>query len=218
MRLYHFVKEKYGILDLEMRRLKLARIADLNDPFEFTPACSDTKARKVIADFKRRAHAKIGLLCFSARQDNPVQWSHYADGHKGMCLGFDVPDNHVAQVEYALTRPLADMQKLFANETSGEDEMNRWLNVKYEHWRYEQEWRAAFELDPANQHPDGNYYEEFSSNLRLREVMVGVRSALTRLDVNNLLGDLAEHVQIGKARISFQEAYRVVHQRNRKIW
>lgn len=210
MRLYHFVKEEYGVLNLEMRRLKLARIADLNDPFEFAPACPDPKARKVMTDFKRQAHAKVGLLCFSARRDNPVQWSHYADGHKGMCLGFDIPDEHVTKVQYTPTRPMADMQKLFADETAGHEEINRWLNVKYDHWQYEKEWRAAFTLDPKNQHPDGNYYEEFCSDLRLAEVMIGVRSTLTRLDVKNLLGDVGEYVEIAKARLSFKETYRVV--------
>ena len=218
MRLYHFVSEKFGKLNLEMRRLKLARIADLNDPFEFDPACPDKKARQVIADFKRQAHETIALLCFSEKRDNPVQWSHYADGHKGVCLGFDIPDDHVAKVKYETARPMVDMKKLFPNQTAGEEEINRWLNVKYDHWRYEQEWRAAFKLDPATKHADGNYYENFGPQLRLAEVMIGVRSTLTRLDVNNLLGDIAEHVEIAKGRLTFRETYRVVQQQDRRIW
>jgi Protein of unknown function (DUF2971) len=218
MRLYHFVKEKYGIINLEMRRLKLARIADLNDPFEFAPACPDAKARKVIADFKRQAHESIGLLCFSSFRDNPVQWSHYAEGHRGMCLGFDVPDSYVTKVEYAPNRPIADMTKLFANEMSGREEIERWLSVKYEHWSYEQEWRAAFKLNPEYRQSDGNYYEAFGPNLQLAEVMIGERSTITRLDLNNLLGEIADDVEISKARLSFRKTYRIVRLRGTKYW
>lgn len=218
MRLYHFMKEKYGKSNLQARHIKLARIAELNDPFEFAPACSDATARKVIADFKRQANNRIGLLCFSARRDNPVQWSHYADGHKGMSLGFEVPDSQVAEVKYAPTRPIADMRALFANELSGHDEIRRWLNIKYEHWHYEKEWRAEFTLENANRHADGNYYVDFGPNLKLVEVMVGERSALTRLDVNNLLGDLAGSVEVCKARLSFRHTYRVVKQQGKNYW
>ena len=31
----------------------------------------------------------IGICCFSKRKDNVLLWSHYADSHKGICLGFD---------------------------------------------------------------------------------------------------------------------------------
>lgn len=96
--------------------------------------------------------------------------------------------------------------------------MSRWLNVKYEHWAYEHEWRAEFQLDPSTRQADGNYYELFGADLRLAEVMVGVRSGLTRLDVNNLLGDIASQVKVSKARLSFRETYRVVQQKSAKIW
>jgi hypothetical protein len=34
MRLYHYLSEKHALDDLENKRLKIARIEDLNDPFE----------------------------------------------------------------------------------------------------------------------------------------------------------------------------------------
>jgi len=218
MRLYHFVKEKYGLLNLQHRRLKVARIADLNDPFEFFPACPDAKARRVINDFKRSAHEKVGLLCFSADRKNPVQWSHYADGHKGMCLGFDVPDSLVTKIDYAATRPMADMQCLFASEESGDAEIKRWLNIKYKHWEYENEWRVAKELKPEERHADGNWYAEFDPDIRLAEVLIGVRSRLTRFDLNNLLGDLAGSVDLWQTRLAFKTVYEVVLQMDRRRW
>ncbi len=32
-----------------------------------------------------------GILCLSKKQDDPLMWSHYADGHSGVCLGLDIP-------------------------------------------------------------------------------------------------------------------------------
>jgi hypothetical protein len=34
MRVYHFINEEYGLDDLRRRRLKIATILELNDPFE----------------------------------------------------------------------------------------------------------------------------------------------------------------------------------------
>lgn len=31
---------------------------------------------------------RIGLLCLSSRDRDILMWSYYADGHKGVCLGF----------------------------------------------------------------------------------------------------------------------------------
>lgn len=33
---------------------------------------------------------KYGLLCFCETWQSPLLWNHYADRHKGICLGFDV--------------------------------------------------------------------------------------------------------------------------------
>lgn len=218
MRLYHFLPEKYGILDLEHRRLKVARIADLNDPFEFLPACPTAQGRKIIRDFKRRAHEGIGLLCFSEDRKNPVQWSHYAEGHKGLCLGFDVPATHVRKVTYSPTRTVADINRLFANQESGEAEISRWLGIKYDHWSYEHEWRCEVILSAEERDADGNWYQSFGPDLRLAEVMVGERSRLTRLDIHNALGDLAPHVELWKARLAFRERYEVVRQQLPRMW
>ena len=34
MRLYHFINKKYGLESLSLKRLKIAQIDKLNDPFE----------------------------------------------------------------------------------------------------------------------------------------------------------------------------------------
>ena len=41
----------------------------------------------------------VGITCFSARNDSMLMWSHYANSHKGVCIGFEIP-----QAEQAMKR------------------------------------------------------------------------------------------------------------------
>ena len=49
-----------------------------------------------------------GILCFSLNWTSLLLWAHYADNHKGICLGFDLqdgPDWYVYPVSYVKERP-----------------------------------------------------------------------------------------------------------------
>ncbi len=72
------------------------------------------------------------------------------------------------------------------------------------------------ELDPAMK-SDGLYFLEFGENLRLREIIIGANSALTRSEVADALGDMADEVSSIKARLAFR-SFRVVRQRLHLAW
>jgi hypothetical protein len=82
--------------------LKLALIDSLNDPFEFLGVASrDSNVRRQYRFLKDGFARYMGLLCFSENWRNPVQWSHYAERHRGICLGFDVsPTVELRKVVY----------------------------------------------------------------------------------------------------------------------
>ena len=72
MRLYHFTNAEHGLSDLREKHLKIARIDQLNDPFEFIGAdLSNDDLRKGIEDVKNYYNEIIGMLCFSKNWDNP---------------------------------------------------------------------------------------------------------------------------------------------------
>ena len=109
MRLYHFTNEKYGLEDLREKHLKVARISDLNDPTEFLAADLSNEEFSVAMEQMRESLANDhGILCFSENWRSLVQWAHYADKHKGLCLGFDIPDHFPAKVDYVENRLSAD--------------------------------------------------------------------------------------------------------------
>jgi hypothetical protein len=91
MRVYHFTSCKAALSILDSRRLRLSRIANLNDPFEFLAAdLSDKANRWALKKTKNDLSKTKGVICFSENWTNPVQWAHYARSHRGVCLGFDV--------------------------------------------------------------------------------------------------------------------------------
>ncbi|MCC7017080.1 MAG: DUF2971 domain-containing protein [Rhodospirillales bacterium] len=105
MRLYHFLPAKHVLDDLTKGRLKLSQIDNLNDPFELW--CSeqrDHRIRIALRSWKKDMAKKYGLLCFCATWSNPLLWSHYANRHEGICLGLDVRDDSVAEVDYVEKR------------------------------------------------------------------------------------------------------------------
>ena len=245
MKLYYFTNAEYGLSDLREKHLKIARINQLNDPFEFMSAdLSNDDLRKGIEALKEYHNGIIGLLCFSKNWDNPVQWAHYADKHKGLCLGFDVASSLCIKVDYKDERlssvdvisgtdqfksVLQDEMNTYIGVPASKEEflvkknefihkiaprrlreeteadevglefMKKILSTKYSHWHYEQEYRFFPYLSSAK-YINSLYYFDFSAELVLREVIIGVNSWLTTNKVKGALGTISA-VEVFKARL-----------------
>lgn len=114
MKIYHYLPRVFAIENLKNRRLKISRLNDLNDHFEFGAADHSNEEQRIIWEhWKQQQNEKWGLICFSKTWNNPVLWSHYADRHRGVCLGFKIPDDRVAQVKYTRSRLNINILKLY---------------------------------------------------------------------------------------------------------
>jgi len=217
MRVYHFVNEEYGLDDLRRRRLKIATILELNDPFElFAISHSDEAVRHAFRVMKDELAQTKGLLCFSRNWRNPVQWSHYADKHRGICLGFDVPEEKLGRVSYSKRRLVTDTEKLVSPRQVDAETALNFLFTKYAHWRYEDEIRSFVSLE--NRDPEtGLFFVTFSPHLKLREVIVGACCRVNRLTLKQALGEDSDDVTVFKARLAFK-TFRVVRQRDESLW
>lgn len=217
LRVYHFVNRDYGLEDIERRRLKIATLDELNDPFEFFGvSLHDEGLRHAFRAMKKQLSAKRGLLCFSGRWSNPVQWSHYADKHRGLCLGFDVSDDSLGPVNYARRRMVVKAEQLRDPRQLDAALALKFLFTKYSHWRYENEFRCLVELDEPDS-DKGLYFADFSDQMRLRQVIVGAEASVSRQQLRNVLGDLAPSVEAFKARLAYR-SFRVVRQKNERLW
>jgi hypothetical protein len=220
MRLYHFTTARYGLEDIRHRRLKVARIGDLNDPYEFLQVASRSpKTRGRYQYLKRSLAEYMGMLCFSESWRNPVQWSHYADRHRGICLGFEITKSEfgfiISSTYRTRCRPADAMQDYGPAAIS---HMMDLLTLKFRHWDYEQEHRLFVKLEEQDE-DSSLYFYDFSTGgqISLREIIVGARSPVSPEEVADALGTLRSTVPARKARLAFRK-FEVVRQRDADLW
>lgn len=217
MRLYRFMNAENGLRSIRERRLRIGRIEELNDDFEFIGVALQDKAERIaLREMRRHLSDKNGVLCMTKGWSSPLMWAHYADSHKGMVLGFDVPDHAFYEVEYTDKRPkLSDFGHMTLDDITPED-IKRLTKMKAVGWGYEQEYRAYLALnDGVNISGIVHYFLPFSSNLKLREVIVGSRYKGQRSDVLAAVDDPA--VDTYMSRGSFED-FVVVRQRQYSMW
>ena len=202
-RLYRYWSEKHGLQALQERRVRVSRIMELNDPFEFlSHDLKERDHREALKKLKRQLDKTRGVLCFSEDWRNPVMWAHYADRYKGVCMGFDVAvsgakdDAVLGKITYVKERlPWPDKLDLhFTNDL---------LLTKFDHWSYEQEWRGFVDFENCEKDA-GHYFTPFSDDLVLKEVYIGLSSSTSPQQVMTALNGL-QGVSIKKTRAGFRK-------------
>jgi len=213
MRVYNFSPENHAVSNLENNRIKVATIEDLNDPFELNAAKQPTKEmRRVFHGFTGDMHEKFGLICFAESWSNPVMWSHYADKHRGVCLGFDVPDKYLIKVKYINSRLAIEFDDN-EQENINSDFVQKLFSTKFSDWEYEKEWRMFIGLDETD--PDsGLYFYNFNSDMLLKEVILGSRCQTTTDSIKTILSGSEHNISIIKSRLAFK-SFSVV--RNKRV-
>lgn len=205
MRVYHFFNKEHGLEALQNERLKISRIKDLNDPFELLGVdISNRNVRKAFLEMKSDFGENRGLICFSKGWKNPVLWSHYADRFRGLCLGFDVPNELLMEVTYAKKRKNPE-NWIYSSIQSVQDEgMQEVLTTKFSHWNYEEEMRLFVGLDDVDT-ASGHYFLEFSDNLMIKEIFVGLEASITRDEIEGALGKNNAHIERFRTRAAFKK-------------
>ena len=94
------------------------------------------------------------VFCMTEKPDNLLMWSHYADSHKGICIGFNIADetdflSHAHPVSYSSKYPFFDP----VAEKDGQIVMEKCFLTKAKDWEYEAEWRVVFYKMPSGTSP-----------------------------------------------------------------
>jgi hypothetical protein len=104
------------------------------------------EAKKTVQEITERFLNERGVACFTESPDNLLMWSHYADGGRGMCLGFSTTEalfQKARKVTYSGSIPLIDLESImFENQY---DKIIELYRTKSSHWSYEREWRVIHE-------------------------------------------------------------------------
>lgn len=90
-----------------------------------------------------------GIFCLSERFASPLLWSHYADQHRGLCIGYSVPADAKLQfhkVDYQGGRLVkcSDLAAMLAGDMNAKRKVDDAVLLrKAPDWRYEREWRLV---------------------------------------------------------------------------
>lgn len=149
-------------------------------------SAQDILALQAIRDRSNIYNSKYGVTCFSRENNNILMWSHYADRHQGICLGFDIDETDIhlrnfmcesnrykdnslvyklLPIEYGDDRPEF---RLSGNNTE------KLLQTKSTHWDYENETRIMVRSDKEIVFPKGLHYKSSC----LKEIILGANMPL----------------------------------------
>ncbi|MCX6600505.1 MAG: DUF2971 domain-containing protein [bacterium] len=85
--------------------------------------------------------SSIGVCCFSRIDNSIPMWSHYADGHKGICIEYDsekdIGFGNVKKVNYSEEYPNTSIRD------TKDEIMNKLITSKARAWDYEDEYRLV---------------------------------------------------------------------------
>ena len=103
--------------------------------------------REVMTQLNREMKGK-GVLSLSETWKSPLMWSHYADGHRGLCIEYDTTlaeHPNLSRVDYRSTRNVKATDliqwKIFGSSSAQRRVHETYFFAKSSEWRYEREWR-----------------------------------------------------------------------------
>ena len=203
MELFNLSSAEYAISNIALRRIKISRIGDMNDPFELLPInIRNKELRKAVLLTRDQINATQGVICFSKDWSNPVLWSHYADKHRGIALGFELDGRYAVPVSYKSSLTKVEIDQIL-NITDPSDDFGRMLlATKFDGWSYENEFRAFIDLTKHDSE-GGLYFCYFDHHLKLTSIILGARCEVPIDHVRQLVAQYQHKVHVKRARIAF---------------
>ena len=192
--LYRYLDAQSASKSIESRSLRISRLHELNDPFEWRLAISgippegEPLIEKWISSILANQSKIFGLMCFSATCKEPVLWSHYADKHRGVAfeVEYDCKPDNPTEIKYPPDRLVIDgarYAELQHNEPAIKEYllpfMKPMMTRKSPSWGYEKEYRVYFDLvkEPNIQTSGGHYFIPIPDNF-LTRVILGYKCPL----------------------------------------
>ncbi len=217
MIIYHFTSAEFAVKALRDRRLKIARINELSDPLQLcADSFSDSDGQSKLKAFRNHMNERYGIVCFLKNYDDPVLWSHYADGHRGVALVFEIPDDQAIIAHYQPERFRLDVDAAMQRGGFAEPDLQAFIAAKFASLRYENEVRLICGLNDHFCQIDAKgkkvYFESLSlesfgvDTLKLVGLIRGARCDLKPADIaSELLAVDLLPVQDARLDLSFSQ-------------
>lgn len=145
---------KFTIAELVNEEIYFASPSRFNDPFDcridvrkvLQNHATDQKAIEVVA----KLVGEVGVACFTYDLNNTLMWSHYAQNHEGLCITYEIPEQHIIDNQDKILgwSPVRydpqEIEKLLIEKKDEPEELiTILLSSKSESWQYEQEFRIV---------------------------------------------------------------------------
>jgi hypothetical protein len=154
--------------------IKVSKIGTLNDPYEFMPYKRyNTQKRRDFNKVFRSVEKKWGILCFSQTWEEQLLWAHYADKHKGIALGFEIPEDKLIEVIYVCNEIRTKIE-LTNDSKENEQKFLDLAKIKFQEWKYEKEYRLLIPLAKCEQ-KEKYFFYPFGNNLKISRIILGCR-------------------------------------------
>ncbi|WP_417247542.1 DUF2971 domain-containing protein [Celeribacter sp.] len=154
-----------------------------------------------------------GIISFSKTWHQPLMWAHYAESHRGLALGFDVPDSLLFKINYIENRIKPD-RDIDRNSDEMLGLVKNLLTTKHKEWSYEEECRLVRKLENCVSEGD-KFFSAFNEKTVLKEVILGARYETSNSD--QLSSELkSEGVTFRTARAEFK-GFRMTPQKLAKL-
>jgi len=164
--------------------------------------------QQLISGFDKHMNKVIGeylnCSCFTSSWDNELMWSHYADKHRGICVGFDISNwksfegYQFGPVQYKNQKPI-NLLELFNNDLSKftQKTAHQLILTKNPDWHYEKEWRLVTPKLANNKIPLNNL------GLSVKEIIFGFAISLeSAMEQKRLFVDKGINIDFYKIKLS----------------
>ena len=151
----------HGLDVVRNLRLKVTPLDRFNDPFECCPwfDYGGIPADDQIPSFIEEVSRSYGLICFTREGSNILMWSHYANGHKGILIGFDPKHSFFQQHDWVDADYQTERTRFHPDLISTPAGKHKFAEAlvsrKFNCWGYEKEFRILKRLQECV--PDGEH-------------------------------------------------------------
>jgi len=129
----------------------------------------NSEFKKMFDEIKRT----IWVTCFSVCPNDFLMWSHYAESHKGFCIGFD-PNYFYLKYNQKIFKVTYDKFKQYDFFENSQKAIQKWVTMKGPIWKDEHEYRLFFPKTKSN-FINENGLLHFNENL-IKSVSIGCKN------------------------------------------
>lgn len=129
-----------------------------------------------------------------------------------MTLGIEFPDKFSVSVKYSQNRLTVEYENRNSSQRIARNYVDKIIKTKFKHWEYEEEVRLHYGLDEGAEE-GGLYFMPFSSELELKEVVLGHSCPVPIAQVRELVNTLHPKAKVIKACLA-HDSFRVVPSEN----